>query len=215
MPTDGAVDHAPNRNDRRRLETRSKLIRAGREVIGEKGVDAATIHEITETADVGRGSFYNFFETKEDLVAAVIAESIDELVRFERSIEEQIDDPALALNALCRHGFEIASADSVLASFIARTQKIDGPFFVAFHALAVKVLEEGRSRGRFAIDDVELAYIMIAGITQTVMEAFRLELIPTSKGAAVMAGIFRLLGLEPAEADSIANSPLVPAPSAG
>jgi len=59
-----------SRGERRRQETRAKLIRAAHELMGEKGIGATTIQEITDTADVGFGSFYNHFESKQAIVQA-------------------------------------------------------------------------------------------------------------------------------------------------
>ncbi|MBN8933022.1 MAG: helix-turn-helix transcriptional regulator, partial [Rhizobium pusense] len=56
-----------DRNDRRRARTRRALLDAARRVIGRQGVENVTIQEITDEADVGFGSFYNHFATKEDL----------------------------------------------------------------------------------------------------------------------------------------------------
>src|SRR4030095_6692086 len=56
---------------RRRLETRARLVRAARELMARKGVGATSIQEITEAADVGFGSFYNHFDSKETIPPAV------------------------------------------------------------------------------------------------------------------------------------------------
>jgi AcrR family transcriptional regulator len=40
--------------------------------MAEKGMEGVAINEITEAADVGFGSFYNHFESKESIYAAVV-----------------------------------------------------------------------------------------------------------------------------------------------
>ena len=67
---------AVERGARRRHQTRRALLDAARQVIGERGVDATTIGEITERADVAFGSFYNHFESKDALVDDLIAEAV-------------------------------------------------------------------------------------------------------------------------------------------
>ncbi len=70
---DPAGDAQPlGRRERRKAETRAKLIGAAREMLARQGADATRVNEITEAADVGFGSFYNYFESKDAIVAAVM-----------------------------------------------------------------------------------------------------------------------------------------------
>ncbi len=61
-----------SRNVRRRNETRRRLVEAAARVIAEKGLDATTIKDITDAADVGFGSFYNHFESKDAIASAAV-----------------------------------------------------------------------------------------------------------------------------------------------
>lgn len=52
---------------------RSALIEAGMSLFESQGLEETTIDQITQTAGVGKGTFYNYFETKEDLLIAGMA----------------------------------------------------------------------------------------------------------------------------------------------
>ena len=67
---DNAATQEPNRLDRRKARTRAALIRAAQTLIAE-GRTNVPILEITQAADVGMGSFYNHFESKDGVVLAV------------------------------------------------------------------------------------------------------------------------------------------------
>lgn len=69
-----------SRQQRKTGRTRAKLLAAARSVFSRKGLDLTTIDEITEQADVGRGTFYYHFSAKEDLISQLIAEMLDQLV---------------------------------------------------------------------------------------------------------------------------------------
>jgi len=56
------------RHERRRLQTRNLLIQTALQLILEEGYDTITIQDITDRADLGRGTFYLHFKDKEDLV---------------------------------------------------------------------------------------------------------------------------------------------------
>lgn len=61
------------RRERRAAETRVKLFRAALELIAERGLANVTVEDITESADVGKGTFFNYFASK-DHVLGVLAE---------------------------------------------------------------------------------------------------------------------------------------------
>ena len=60
------------RNARKRRDTRARLLEAAHDVMGVVGVDDAKIKDITDVADVGFGTFYNYFENKDALASAVL-----------------------------------------------------------------------------------------------------------------------------------------------
>ena len=61
------------RRERRGAETRLRLFRCALKLIAERGFNNVTVEDITEAADVGKGTFFNYFETK-DHVLGVMAE---------------------------------------------------------------------------------------------------------------------------------------------
>src|SRR5690606_2458314 len=67
------------RTERQRARTRRQLLDAGRALIAAKGVAGLRIQEITEQADVALGSFYNYFSSREQLLEAVVSESLSDL----------------------------------------------------------------------------------------------------------------------------------------
>ena len=59
--------------------TRASLLEAGRRLTGRNGVAGVTVLAVCAEADVGRTSFYNYFEDVEGLVAAVAFEAAAEI----------------------------------------------------------------------------------------------------------------------------------------
>jgi TetR/AcrR family transcriptional repressor of nem operon len=60
---------------------RARLLRAGRDLIHSSGFNASGVQDITAKAGVPKGSFYNYFESKEALIAEILEEywrTIDE-----------------------------------------------------------------------------------------------------------------------------------------
>src|SRR4029077_8426801 len=80
-----AANSRSGRRERRRLETRERLYRAALELFGERGFLETTVEDITEAADVGKGTFFNYFPTKEHVLAAYGGERI---AAVERALEK-------------------------------------------------------------------------------------------------------------------------------
>jgi AcrR family transcriptional regulator len=59
--------------------TRSRLLEAGEEVFGRRGYHDASIADITQGAGVAQGTFYLYFDSKRDLMRAVVEERGHEL----------------------------------------------------------------------------------------------------------------------------------------
>lgn len=57
------------RRERHRAETRQRLYGAALELFAERGFLETTVEDITESADVGKGTFFNYFPTKEHILA--------------------------------------------------------------------------------------------------------------------------------------------------
>ena len=68
------------RTQKRAIRTRRKLLQAALVLFSEKGVDATTIEEITEAADLGKGTLYRHFSSKDELMVALIEDAVDRLV---------------------------------------------------------------------------------------------------------------------------------------
>jgi AcrR family transcriptional regulator len=59
------------------LETRERILSATRRLLGEVGIEGVTLKAITDQASVGAGSFYNLFDSKEEVVFEVVREAIE------------------------------------------------------------------------------------------------------------------------------------------
>jgi AcrR family transcriptional regulator len=62
------------RRTERKKENRAKLLVAARKVFAEKGLGAATARDIVRETDLATGTFYNYFDDKEDAFRAVVDE---------------------------------------------------------------------------------------------------------------------------------------------
>lgn len=148
-----------SRTARRQAQTRADLIQAAREIIAENGVEALRVSDVTTRADVAFGTFYNQFKTKDDIVEAVVAETI---VGLAQSVEDspEFDDPADALVASTRAIVRTAYDDPPLARLLVKLEQAESRFERIIRPQAGALLERGVAQGCFVIDDLETTLTM-------------------------------------------------------
>jgi AcrR family transcriptional regulator len=61
-----------SRRARKKQETRLRLMEAALRLFREQGYDTTTVEQITETADVAKSTFFNYFETKDAILPALV-----------------------------------------------------------------------------------------------------------------------------------------------
>jgi len=84
-----------SRSQKRAKRTRKKLKEAALDAFSEKSVDAVTVEEITEKADVGKGTLYQYFDDKEEIVVTLVGEAVEHLIeriRLCESAPETLED---------------------------------------------------------------------------------------------------------------------------
>jgi AcrR family transcriptional regulator len=111
----------PNRRERHRSEMRGRIFRAALELFAERGFLQTTVEDITEAADVGKGTFFNYFPTKEHVLAQYGEERIQRLERVLESVRERNESALDALKGLATDlaGQSSESPDLLRAVFAA------------------------------------------------------------------------------------------------
>jgi AcrR family transcriptional regulator len=64
-----------SRRERKKNAVRSKLIITAIELFSRQGIAGVTVEQIADAADVGKGTIYNYFDTKEAIVVAFMLDT--------------------------------------------------------------------------------------------------------------------------------------------
>jgi AcrR family transcriptional regulator len=70
------------RRERERQTRRQEIIAAARTVFARKGFNDATLDDVAELAEFGKGTLYNYFESKEALFASVLQDAFDRVMKI-------------------------------------------------------------------------------------------------------------------------------------
>ena len=205
-----AESAAPNRLDRRKARTRQALIDAAVQLIAEGRGERASIQEITEAADVGFGSFYNHFPSKDQLFETASEEVLERWAQMIDRACAGISDPAEVFAVSFRISGRLGWTHPDIARFLtgAGLDILDAPRGLAPRAL--RDIKAAQAAGRFTIGSPELALAAVAGDLLGLLWLHQRhpELIEESSVDELAEATLRLLGMPPREAARLASLPL-------
>lgn len=158
-PRRSGVHPAHGRRERRSAETRERLFRASLDLFARKGFTETTVEDITEAADVGKGTFFNYFPSKDHILLAFgemqlaklesavaeARESREPMSQFLRSLgvrmtQEPIRNPGVIRTLL----------QAYLSTTPVREAMLDLQKRV--HALHTEIVRMGQERGEIRTD---------------------------------------------------------------
>jgi AcrR family transcriptional regulator len=200
------------RLDRRKARTRQALIDAAVRLIAEGRGDRASIAEITEEADIGFGSFYNHFDSKEQLFQTA---SEDVLERWGQMIDRAsagITDPAELFAVGTRITGRLGWTHPDIAGFLTGTGINVLDISTGLVPRALRDIEAGRAAGRFTILDPEIALSAAVGGMLGLLRMCQRhpERVTETTVDQLTEAELRLLGVPAGEAARLAALPLPP-----
>ncbi len=153
------------RSERRREGTRRRLMRAAYEIIAERGLEGLVIQEITQFADVGYGSFYNHFPSKEAIVEAVTEAALQRILDLHGEVGEIWPGSLESFAMGMRVSLNECKRDRMWGWFLVRSVLSGGQAFHRGAAAQLKrSLEDGVAAGCFKCDDLDMARHIIGGL---------------------------------------------------
>ena len=162
-----------NRFERRRERTRQDLLAAAERVLAEKGLHQTKIADIAAAADVGVGTFYLHFPTKEALFDAVVE---DTMRRFKATIDtarlstdDPIDQMRAANAAFCRFACDNREVFRIVFGHAAAYNEVIRRAQALFAADVEESYRHGVATGAFASMPPALVAQAIIGMATQVL----------------------------------------------
>ena len=190
-----------DRQDRRKVRTRAALVTAAQRLIREGRDSSASIQTITDLADVGFGSFYNHFESKEELFDAAVIGAMDDYLAW---LDERLPDggdPVVRLFESVRLTGRLATELPETAAVLSRRFALVGE---RADSLGIRMRADvlaAMTASTHEFDSAEVNTLLVAasGAMQAVLSSAQ-SLSPEATAAAgdVLAyAVLRLLSIEP------------------
>lgn len=207
MNDEKAVSPKEGRVARRQRRNRAALIRAASDVMSLRGIDAATMLEIAERADMGAGTVYNYFRSKEDLAVAVLEEIMQDLALRVETAARSFRDPAHIYALTLLTVLDTAATDPRWKQLLDRSGIVADAMYRRIGPLAKDLLANGASAGRFAKGDPSLCWTLTThAIVGICLAVYRGETSAESLPEAAIR-LLCLAGLTPEEARDLVTRP--------
>lgn len=205
-----ADDDTPRRGDRRRARTRAALIEAAKRLIIDGAASTATIQQITDTADIGFGSFYNHFASKEELFQAATAAVLEEWAQLIEGAARGIADPAERFATSFRISARLAWTHPSLADVLDRhgLDLFELPDGLA--PRAARDIADAIDAGRFTVSRPAVALSAVGGSFLGILrlKSSQPNLVSPEDVEILTAQLLVMLGVDPAEAGRLVSGPL-------
>lgn len=110
----------PTFTEEKRKRVREALRETGRELFAQYGIRKTSISELTEAVGIGKGTFYQFYDSKEDLYVDILEQDIETLIpQLLRESVQKYDDPERAITALLNETLDEFESNPLLRQVLA------------------------------------------------------------------------------------------------
>lgn len=201
-----------NRSERRRRRNQQALIGAAYDVISANGVDAATIQDIADAADIGLGTVYNYFSSKDALVVAVMDRLMDDMALRIETVTDTFSDPAQVYAFGVRTVMDAATTDPRWRWLTKSPDVLADAMIRCFGPYAVRDIQNAVKAGRYHVEDAELTWYQAAWAIVGVCGAVSEGRLDPGKITDAVINLLRMVGISSEEAREIAGRKHPPLP---
>lgn len=196
------------RRAKRAETTRRNLLMAARELMSHGGPDSVTIQSITKAADIGQGTFYNYFTNRDEVIDTVIIDEVESLGKRLDHLTQGMSDAAEIYAFSLRHLMHTAVTDPVWGWLVVRMGIAQQGLLNQLGPRAARDIKIGMDSGRFKIADLGVATAMTFGSLLSVMHDYLRGERKVDPSSLYAENLLRMAGLSAEEAHEISIKPL-------
>ena len=151
------------------LKTRAKLVDVARQLFAKMGVENTTMNDIALASKKGRRTLYTYFKNKDEIYLAVVESELDILSDMMQVVTEKKISPDLKimemiytrLDAVKEVVYRNGTLRAAFFRDIWKVEKVRKKFDARELTLLQGVLQEGKDKGVFQINDVEMVASLV------------------------------------------------------
>jgi AcrR family transcriptional regulator len=204
----------PTRTELRRRQTRIRLRAVAHELMATTGVDATTIQQIADAADIGFGTFYNYFPTKDALAVEVLDCVIHNLGERNDLATRELGetDPVRIVANSIRFVMREMTTNPMWRWWLARLDLLVDRMRLGFGPFGLRDIDVAVRSGQYDIidDDRTLAWSHLVWLMAAAGRDMTDGHLPPTREAACAQAVLRVMGVDQAAAHE-ATSTVLPA----
>ena len=163
------------RRERKKDETRTRIFKAAVQLFHEKGFEATTIDEITERADVAKGTFFNYFPKKESVLGYLTETQLADAQEFATDLLRSDQPVRKKLIALLQRIASVYEEEPELSFYVMRESMRraytpSDSVHKHWHTVFTDLIRQGQQAGelRAAVDADRANYVLGSAYMGTV-----------------------------------------------
>lgn len=183
-------------NLKKRERTRSRLLIATQQLLLEQPAESITIHQITDCAEVALGTFYNYFESKSEVMDACMDVLLASISHSLTSQLEKADTPtnaiAISIDGIGQQllaspelGYLVFESGLPLNRFIKQIEQMTG-----------KYITQGITDGLFHSSPTRVIISLVGGAVSNVIQDVYRSQLPMPALNECIFEILRSLGID-------------------
>lgn len=192
----------------RRDKTRKQLLVAAARLVAMRGTDGLTIEDFIRAAGVARGTFYNHFQTREQLISTLWRHLGKTSLRKILRITADDPDPASRLIRGLKMSIRKAENDHIWGWLLFRITAGNPDLNEELRSFPLKDIRAGMETGRFSHEDPEIACDFFVGIAMMAIKAVLIGDRSADYPDRCAVLTLRGLGLDADDARKVATHPL-------
>ncbi len=150
-------------------KTKAKLVDVARQLFAKMGVENTTMNDIALASKKGRRTLYTYFKSKEEIYVAVVESELEILSDMMKRVADKNISPDqkilemiyTRLDAIKEVVYRNGTLRAVFFRDIWRVEKVRKKFDSKEIVLFKGVLQEGKDKGVFQIDDVDMTAALV------------------------------------------------------
>ena len=194
----------------KKQKTRQRLVEAAKALVFSVPHEKISIQDITSKANVGLGTFYNYFDTKQAVFEAVLDDMRSAFQARLTEVRKPLKDPATIISVTLQYCFREAQDNDDWRAFVAYSGLQGEYFLLQDESQCLADIRIGAQGGRFKVEDVNFCSSLIMGMFRHVTREIAQGRLTRSAMSETTRYILKMLGIPDLVAKALTQSPLPP-----
>ena len=142
-----------SRREMKKIQSRKAILDSAASLFQSRGLEDVAIADIMSGAELGIGTFYNYFDSKDDVLMELLGERVRVLSEEQKPVTEILRELLLAAARLLgenRYVLPLFLRAAQQATLLKRSEtSVSAP---PFTVLFTRLVEEGQAKGEFRCD---------------------------------------------------------------